>query len=216
GFAGPLRTLGGWGAISGPPMFLAPPPIAHGVRQLGQHAGRRVPAHARVGDRLPVAQRATGGQILPALDEEALHHHADDRRLTARDLARDVVADHRLPAVILAAVAVTAVDHQPRRQAGVAERRGGLADVGCVVIRAALPTAQDDVAVGIAARGDDRAKPLLGNAEEPMRVRARADGVDGELHVAVGAGLQAEVHREAGGRLAMDLALARARAGRAP
>src|SRR6266481_4795622 len=120
-------------------------PIAYGVRQLGQHAERRVPPHARVRDRLPVAQRATGGQILTALHEEALHHHADDRRLTARDLARDVVADYRLPAVILAAVAVAAVDHQPRGQAGVAERRGGLADVGRVVVRAALPTAQDDV-----------------------------------------------------------------------
>src|SRR5206468_394105 len=40
------------GAISGPPMSTT---LAHGLRELGEDAGRRFPAHTGIGDRLAVA-----------------------------------------------------------------------------------------------------------------------------------------------------------------
>jgi hypothetical protein len=49
-----------------------------------------------------------------------------------------------------------------------------------------------------------------------MRMRCRADRVDGDLHVAVGAVLEAHRARQAGRQLAMHLALGGARADRAP
>ena len=72
------------------------------------------------------------------------------------------------------------------------------------------------MAVGVAAGGDDRAEPLLGHAEEPVGVGARAHGVDRDLHPPVGAVLEADGHREARRELPVHLALRRARADRAP
>src|ERR671931_223954 len=90
------------------------------------------------------------------------------------------------------------------------------AHAGIVEVRTALAAAQDDVAVGIAARRDDRAEPLLGHAEEAMRMRASTDGIDGDLHVAVGAVLETDRHRETRGELAVHLTLGRPRPDRAP
>ena len=72
------------------------------------------------------------------------------------------------------------------------------------------------MAVRVAARGDDGGQPLLGDAEEGVRVRGGAHGVDRDLHAAVGAVLEADRHRQARGELAVHLALRRARADRAP
>src|SRR5262249_3000046 len=87
---------------------------------------------------------------------------------------------------------------------------------GRVVVGAAGATAEDDVAVGVAARGDDGAEPLLGYAEELMRVRRGAYGVDGDLNTAVGPVLEAYRHRQPRRELAMHLAFGRARADGAP
>ncbi len=57
---------------------------------------------------------------------------------------------------------------------------------------------------------------LLGDAQELVRMRGGLHRVDGDLDAAVGAVLEADRHREAGGQLAVDLALGRARADRAP
>ena len=72
------------------------------------------------------------------------------------------------------------------------------------------------MAVGVAARREDRREALLGDAEEAVRVRGRAHGVDRDLHAAVGAVLEADGHRQARGELAVHLALGRPRADRAP
>ncbi len=65
--------------------------------------------------------------------------------------------DDRLAAVVLAAVAVAGVDHHARRQARVDQSVPSVCwTLLGVVVRAAAAAAQDDVAVGVAARGDDR------------------------------------------------------------
>src|SRR2546427_9492621 len=191
-------------------------PGAHGPRELGEHRDRHLPAHAGVGDALAVAQRGWVAQLLAAVDEKALHHDAEDRSLAVRDLLGDVVRGERLTAIVLVAVAVARVDHEPRRQAGVHESRGGLLHAHRVVVGAAGAAAQDDVAIGVAARGHDRAEPLLGHAEELMRVRGGAYGVDGDLDAAVGPVLEADGHRETRGELAVHLTLGGARADRTP
>ena len=66
-------------------------------------------------------------------------------------------------------------------------------------------------------RGSRRSRaPLLGDRQETVRATRRQDRVDRDLHVAVGAVLEADGHREPRGELAVDLALGRARADRAP
>ena len=83
--------------------------------------------------------------------------------------------------------------------------------LGLVVGRAG-GAAQDEVAVGVAAGGDDRRQPLLGDGQEMVRVAGGLDGVDGDLRVAVGAVLETDRHRQPGGQLAVGLALGGARA----
>src|SRR5262249_47554369 len=156
------------------------------------------------------------GEVLAAVDEEALHHHADDRGLACGHLRGDVARDDGLAAVVLAAVAVAAIDHQPWRQSPAVERRGRLTPACRLLSPSRLSAAQDHVAVGIPARGDDRAERLLGHTQEAKRVRTRARRVDGDLYVTVRAVLEADRHRQARRELAMDLALRRARADRAP
>ena len=72
------------------------------------------------------------------------------------------------------------------------------------------------MAIAVAPRADDGGQALLGDAEEGVRVRGGAHGVDGDLHPAVGAVLEAHGHREPRGQLAVHLALRRARADRPP
>src|SRR5438093_7290856 len=191
-------------------------PGAHGPRELGEHRDRHLPAHAGVGDALAVAQRGWVGQLLAAVDEKALHHHAEDCGLAVGDLLGDVAPGDRLAAVVLVAVAVARVDHEPRRKPSVDERRGRLLHAHGVVVGTARAPAQDDVAIGVTARGDNRAEPLLGHAGELVGMPGGAHGVDGDLDAAVGAVLEADGHREARGQLAVHLALGRARADGAP
>ena len=85
-----------------------------------------------------------------------------------------------------------------------------------VVVGRAAAAAQDDVAVGIAGRVEDRRRAAVVDAGEGVRDRGGADRVDRDLNVAVGAVLEADRHREAGAELAVDLALGRAGADRPP
>ena len=72
------------------------------------------------------------------------------------------------------------------------------------------------MAVRVAGRGHDPGQALLGHAEEAVRVGSRLDAVDRDLNAAVGPVLEPDRHRQARGELAVDLALGRARADRAP
>src|SRR5262249_27701753 len=121
-----------------------------GGSEVAEDGDGRVPAYAGVGDALAVDQPRGVVQVLAPLDQKALHHHADDAGLALRDLGGDLADHEGLARVVLVAVAVTGVDHEARRQSGVAQRRQRLLDMDRVVIRPGRAAAQDDVAVGVA------------------------------------------------------------------
>src|SRR5256885_3725150 len=193
---------------------LAPRPDRGG--ELPQHRHRRLPGKTGVGDGLAVHEVSPVLQVLTALHEKGLEHHADDPGLALGDLRRHVAGHDGLAPEVMVAVAVARIHHEARRQLRVRERGERLLHVARVVVGALLTSAQDDVAVGVAARRDDARQALLGDAEEAVVVRGGAHGVDRDLHGAVGAVLEADRHREARGELAVHLALRGARADRAP
>ena len=108
------------------------------------------------------------------------------------------------------------VDHDPLRQAGGMQHRERPLDALDAVVGSAAATAQDDMAVRVAGRVQDRRRAAVIDAREGMRHRRGAHRVDRNLDVAVGAVLKADRHREAGAELAVDLALGGAGADRPP
>ena len=115
----------------------------------------------------------------------------------------------------LGRVGVRAVDHQRLWQAGGAERVARRGHARFVVVRSRA-AAQDDVAVGIAARVDHRHLAALVHPEEVVRPRRRLDRIAGDAHVAVRAVLEADWRRRARCELAVHLALRGSRANRTP
>src|SRR3954453_11846904 len=175
-----------------------------------------VPVDAGVGDRLPVDELLAGDEVLPTLDQERLQHHADDRLVAVGHLVGDVAGGEELLLRVLAAVVVGGVDHQPLRQACGAEGDELVFDLGRVVVRLAVAAAEDQVAIGVAGRVQDRRLAGVVDAGEGVRRRRRPHRVDRDLDVAVGPVLEADRHREAGGELAVGLALRGASPDRPP
>src|SRR5699024_7887740 len=103
------------------------------------------------------------------------------------DLIGDLARGEQLPGRVLAAVVVGGVDDQPLGQTRAAQALQRPLDAGGVVVRRAATAAQDHVAVGIAARVEDRWRAGVVDAGEGVRGRGSANGVDGDLDVAVGA-----------------------------
>src|SRR5699024_5175628 len=136
--------------------------------------------------------------------------------LPGADALGELGHDLRLTLVGLARVGVARVHHHPRGQAGRAHLRHGRRDRLGVVVRAGGTAAQDHVTIGVARGLHDRGAPLGVGAEEYVAGRRRAAAVDRDLHVAVGAVLEADRHRQARDQLAVDLALRGPRADRAP
>ena len=99
---------------------------------------------------------------------------------------------------------------------GLRELRERGLHAGLRVVGLARAAAQDDVPVRVAGRVQDRRRAAVVDAGEGVRGGGGAHGVDGDLHVAVGAVLEADRHRQARAELAVDLALGRARADRRP
>ena len=163
----------------------------------------------------PKASARPGLEILAAFDEVRFHHHADDAPLAGGDLAADIGGDRRLAPVVLGRVGVRAVDHQPLGQPGARELLARRLHRRRFVVRI-LAAAQDDVAVVVAARLDDRHLAALVHREEVVLLARGEQRVDRDLHVAVGAVLEADRRREAGGQLAVHLAFGGAGADRAP
>ncbi len=118
--------------------------------------------------------------------------------------------------MVLAAVAVAGVHHQPARQAGSGDQVQRLGHVTGLVVRAAAAAAQDHVRVRVPGRGHDRGRAVLGHAEERVPGGRSPARVHRHLHVAVGAVLEPDRHGQAGGELAVDLALGGPGADRAP
>jgi len=157
-----------------------------------------------------------GPGLLPALGQEALQHHAGQAGLPGGDLLGDGRRDRRLAAVVLAAVAVAGVHHQPARQARAGDQVQGLGHVAGLVVGAAAAAAQDHVGVRVPGRGHHRGRAVVGDAEERVPGGRGPAGVDRHLDVAVGAVLESDRHRQARGELTVDLALGGPRADRAP
>ena len=107
------------------------------------------------------------------------------------------------------------IDHHLLAQPCLAQHGAGRFDVRRVVV-GRLAAAQDDVAVAVAARLEDRRHAHLGHAHEGMRSARGKHRISSHLHAAVGAVLEADGAAQAGGKLAVALALGRARADRAP
>src|SRR5208337_3721062 len=137
-----------------------------GGGQVTEYGGGGVEVHARVRDALPVGERLRGAGLLLALDQEALQHHAGQAALPGRHLLRDRGGYHRLAAVVLAAVAVARVHHQPPRQPGRRDQVQRLGGVAGLVVRAGPAAAQDHVGVRVARRGHHRGDAVVGDAEE--------------------------------------------------
>ena len=116
------------------------------------------------------------------------HHDAEDVGGPGTDLLGEGRYNGRLIGVLLAAVAVAAVNHQAACQAGRTELCRHAIDVIAVEIRAGVGAAQNHVTAVVAGGLDDGRDPLFGNAKEVMRALGGADCVDGDLDVAVRAG----------------------------
>jgi iron complex outermembrane receptor protein len=194
---------------------LAQAALAYRGGQALEHVEARFPVDAAVRDRLAVAQFLARDQVLAAADQVRFHHHADDAVVAVRDLLRDVGAHRDLVFRLLAAVGVRRVDHQAARQAVGAQRLAGFFDAGGVVVRR-LAAAQDDMAVLVAGSGHDRRVAALRHGQEMVRLRRGLDRVGRDLDVAVGAVLETDRARQAGGQFAVHLRLGGARADRAP
>src|SRR5208337_3989257 len=78
-----------------------------------------VPSDAAVGDALPVHEWFPVKQFLRTCDQVALKHHANDASVSSGDLCDHFAADDWLFRVILVAVSMAAIDHDPRWQARV-------------------------------------------------------------------------------------------------
>src|SRR5438093_11526532 len=135
----------------------------------------------------------------------AFDHDAEDPRITQRDLRCNVVADLYLIGRILATVAVAAIEHNARGDAGLGKSFGRGVDIGAVIIRL-LAAAQDDVTVLITGGRNDRRMTRLGDRQEMMRRMRGANRVESDSYVAVGAVLKTDRTRKSRGKLAMHLA----------
>ena len=177
---------------------------------------RSQPRHASV-MLWPKTARSPGSHVLAAVLEEALDH--DARRCCASPPPPAAPTACATSGCCAGSLPLLAWEQSTMMRGGEArllERLLGARDRLGVVVRARRAAAQDQVAVGVAARRDDRGDALLGDRQEVVRVGRGADRVDRDLDAAVGAVLEADRHREARGQLAVHLALARARADRAP
>ncbi len=176
-----------------------------------------LPAETAVGDRLAVDELRCAAWILAAADQERLQHR---RRRS-----------HGCPAAIWAATAAATCGWRSGSlpllswlrsiitrsgSPAAAQQRQRSGDRLAVVVRPAAATAQDDVAVAIAAGMEDRRHAVVVDAGERVAGGSGAHRVDRDLDVAVGAILEPDRHRQARAELAMDLALDRAGADRAP
>ena len=176
--------------------------------------------------RLAVRETEGAGQIQDFLATQAKQHGvhlvggslpllADDARVARRHLPGDVLSDHDLALVLLAAVGVRDVYHHLLAQAGGAQQgAGGFYFSGAVVGQ--LAAAQDHVAVVVATGFENGGLAHFGHAYEGMRRLCGLNRVARHLHTAVGAVFEAHWARKPAGELAVALALGGARANGAP
>lgn len=107
-----------------------------------------------------------------------------------QNLAYNALSNLHLLDVLLGAVPVRTIHHQPRRESRLAQLfRTGL-DVFRGVIRSLGAPPQDDMRERVTLGLDDRAQALLGDGEEGVARGGGAHGVDGDIDGTVGAVLE--------------------------
>ena len=137
-----------------------PAPLAHGSRQPVEHVDGRVPVHAGVGDRLAVGERPARSELLAARPRGTTPASRPTIAVLPPATWPATSARHRGLARRGPCRCCRARRRPPRARAG--RPRASLASASAtpvgVVVRGAAPAAQDDVAVGVAARcGGSRA-----------------------------------------------------------
>uniref|UniRef100_A0A914XQ04 Uncharacterized protein n=1 Tax=Panagrolaimus superbus TaxID=310955 RepID=A0A914XQ04_9BILA len=145
----------------------------------------------------------------------ALDHHTNDALFAVFQLNGDVLDHLRLVFRVLQAVGMAGVDHQARRQLGLGQHLAGIGDAACVIVRL-LAAAQDHMAIRIAGGRYDGGTTLLGDRQEVVRIGRCTHRVGGDLHIAIGAVLEADRARQTRGQLTMHLAFGGTCADRAP
>lgn len=174
---------------------------------LSDHGLGGVPVDATIGDGNAIFEICHRlGECLTAVVEIALHHRADDTGVDEA-LAYDLSENFRLAAGVLAAVGVAAIRHDGGDEACCCQLVAGHCNLVGAEVRAMRAAAQYDVAIRITLGGQCAGLALIVDAEESLWLAGRFDCVDRDVEVAVGAVFEAERHGQAGGHLAVGLAL---------
>lgn len=145
-------------------------------------AGRREILTIRDRDTVGERCRSLGRNVLSSLDQVGLEHDTHNlvARLALAELASNVLSDEDLVLVLLARVAVRAVDHDLLDEPGLGELVGDGRDVlGCVV-GSRVGSSEDDVRSVVALRLDDGGQTLLVDREESVGRSGGSDGVDSD------------------------------------
>ncbi len=175
------------------------------------------PADAFVGDGNAIFQL---GKILAARliagFEVAFDHNGADASIAGADLFDDILEDGFLSFVILVAVGMAAVDHDPDRQAGLAEHLLGATDVLGLVVGTMVAAAQHDMHVAVPGGGDDGVATVIVDTEKVVGMQGGVHGIDGDLQIAVGAVLETDGKGKTAGHFSMDLGFGGASADRPP
>lgn len=100
---------------------------------------------------------------------------------------------------------MAAVDHDVQRDFRLVQVLLAERDADRIVVRLAVAAAQHHVTVAVALGGHDGYAALLVDAEEAMRAGDRLQGIDRHGQAAIGAVLEADRGRQAGGHLAVGL-----------
>src|SRR5262245_7580907 len=115
-----------------------------------------------------------------------LDHDAKDPPIAVDDLGRYFASDLHLPLWILAAVTVTEVDHNARRDAGLSQTLGRCVDSDCVVVGLSA-AAQNHVTILIPGGRYDGRMAILCYRKKMMRSLGGTNGIHRNSDVAIGA-----------------------------
>src|SRR6185436_12277292 len=194
--------------LPGAPGRWGPPPPSRPLLperpgQALQHGLGTREIDASIGNALTISQPCQPfAQNLPAGDQMALDHHAEHVLPVVGDLFRNGRADGDLVLVLLAAVAVTAVDQDAAGQPGACRALAGSGDALRVVIGSAHTATQRDMTVRVTG-ALQRTQPTVGvGRQAAMALGRTAHAAERSLDAAIRAVLEADRERQRGSELA--------------
>lgn len=141
------------------------------------------------------------------LVDVALNHDTHDTSLALLKLLRDFGGDLGLVLVVLARVAVAAVNHQALAQAALLKRGLSLGNALRIVVGAFGTATKDNEAVLVANGSDNGNDTGLGDGQEVMGVTDSTNGINGDTKGTVSTVLEADGERETASQLAVKLGL---------